>query len=234
MDAFRAYLESARSSRQLPEAVAKLQEFAKTSDISAPGALFAIGTVLAEDREDDKAIGILESLLVAYPASTWVSSANEQLGELYARTGKPDQAIKALQNCITANTDPALVRTARFQLGYVLLKQTKDFAGAAAQFAQISDGTDATAENAAYNFLLAQASLGKIDPFTKAEADFEKRFPKSSYLKAIALAEGQLLTNAGKTDDAKAVYQKAIATGGDGSRSGVIAQSSGRSPISNE
>ncbi len=62
LDAFRAYLESARSGQQLPEAVAKLQEFAKTSDSSAPAALFAIGSVLAENKEDDKAIGILGQL----------------------------------------------------------------------------------------------------------------------------------------------------------------------------
>lgn len=216
LDAFRAYLECARASRQLPEAVAKLQEFAKTSDPSAPGALFAIGSVLAEDREDDKAIGILESLLVAYGTSPWVPAANEQLGELYARTGKPNQAIKALQNCISTSADPALIRTARSQLGCVLLQQTKDYAGAAAQFAQISDGANSSAENASYNFLMAQAHLGKNDIFTKAEADFEKRFPKSAYLKSLALAGGQLLANAGKTDDAKAVYQKAIATPGAG------------------
>ena len=216
LDAFRAYLECARTGGQLPEAVAKLQEFAKTSDASAPGALFAIGSALAENHEDDKAIGILESLLVAYGTSPQVPAANDQLGQLYARTGKVGQAIKALQSCIATSTDPELVRTARYQLGYVLLKQSRDYAGAAAQFSQISDGTDAAAENAAYNFLLAQAYLGKVGVFTKAEADFEKRFPKSSYLKAIALAEGQLLAGAGKTDDAKAVYQKAIATGGTG------------------
>ena len=77
LDAFRAYLECARAGGQLPEAVAKLQEFAKTSDLSAPAALFAIGLVLAEDNEDDKAIGILESLLVAYGASPWVPAAND-------------------------------------------------------------------------------------------------------------------------------------------------------------
>jgi tetratricopeptide (TPR) repeat protein len=217
LDAFQSYLECARASGQLPEAVAKLQEFATTSDLSAPAALFAIGSVLAEDGEDDKAIGILESLLVAYGASSSAPSANEQLGELYALTGKPDQAIKALQNCINTSADPALVRTARSQLGAVLLKQTKDYAGAAAQFAQIAGGTDPSAENAAYNFLLAQACLGKLDVFMKAEADFEKRFPKSSYLKSIALAEGQLLAGAGKTDDAKAAYEKGIASGGTGS-----------------
>ena len=216
MDAFQSYLECARACGQLPEAVAKLQEFAKTSDPSAPAALFAIGSVLAEDHEDDKAIGILESLLVAYGASPWVPAANDQLGQLYARTGKPAQAIKALSSCIGTSPDPALVRAARFQLGYVLLKQTRDYAGAAAQFAQVSDGADPAAENAAYNFLLAQAYLGKLDSFTKAEANFEKRFPKSSHLKAIALAEGQLLAGAGKTDDAKAVYQKAIGIAGAG------------------
>ena len=210
----RAYLQSARAGGQLPEAVIKLQEFAKSSDASAPAALFAIGAALAESHEDDKAIGILESLLVAYPNSPWVSAANYQLGQLYSRTGKADQAVKALQTCIAGTVDPVLIRSARFQLGYVLLHQTRDFAGAAAQFAQISDGNDAAAENASYNFLLAQAYLGKSDVFLKAETDFEKRFPKSSHTKEIALAEGQLLANQGKTDDAKAVYQKAIATGG--------------------
>jgi tetratricopeptide (TPR) repeat protein len=216
LDAFQSYLECARAGGQLPEAVAHLQEFAKTSDPSAPAALFAIGSVLAEDREDDRAIGILESLLVAYPASPWIPAANGQLGQLYARTGKTDQAIKALNNCIGTSADPELVRTARSQLGSVLLKQTKDYAGAAAQFALISDGADASAENAAYNFLLAQAYLGKNDIFTKAEADFEKRFPKSSYLKLLALTQGRLLAGAGKTDDAKAVYRKAIAAAGTG------------------
>jgi TolA-binding protein len=214
LDAFRAYLQSARAGQQLPEAVAKLQEFAKTSDASAPAALFAIGSALAEDREDDKAIGILESLLVAYSTSPWVPAANYQLGQLYARTGKPDQAIKALQICINTSTDPVLVRSARNQLGYVLLEQTKDYAGAAAQFAQISEGTDTFAENAVYNFLKAQAYLGKSDVFMKTEADFEKRFPKSTHAREIALAQGQLLANQGKTDDAKAIYQKAIALPG--------------------
>jgi tetratricopeptide (TPR) repeat protein len=215
-DVFRAYLECARASGRLPEAVAKLQEFARDSGPSAPGALFAIGSVLAEDQEDDKAIGILESLLVAYPASPWVQSANEQLGQLYARTGKVDQAIKAFTACLNAGADPALVRAARYQLGCVLLNQARDYAGAATQFALVSDGADASAENATYNFLLAQAYLGKLDVFTKTEAEFQKRFPKSFYFKSLALANGQLLAGAGKTEDAKSVYQTAIARPGTG------------------
>ena len=214
LDAFRAYLQSARAGGQLPEAVTKLQEFAKTSDASAPAALFAIGSALAENHEDDKAIGILESLLVAYGSSPWVAATNYQLGPLYSRAGKPLQAVKALQSCIDTSTDPVLVRSARFQLGCVLLDQTKDYAGAAAQFSQISAGNDASAENASYNYLKAQAYLGKLDTFTKAETDFEKRFPKSSHAKEIALAQGQLLTNQNKTDEAKAAYQKAIALTG--------------------
>jgi TolA-binding protein len=47
-------------------------------------------------------------------------------------------------------------------------------------------------------------------------ADFQKRFPQSSYLKSLALAQGQLLANAGKTDDAKTIYENAIATPGTG------------------
>jgi len=216
MEAFRAYLESARAARQLPEAVAKLQEFARNAGDSAPAALLAIGSALAEDGQNDKAIGILESLLVAYGKSSWMPSVNYQLGLLYAGAGKPDQATKALQSSIDANSDPELVRAARFALGDVLLNQIKDYAGAAAQFAQLSSGTDEPAEKAAYNFLLAQAYLGKIDPFLKAEADFEKRFPKSSYLKKIALAAGHLLAAANKTDDAKSAYQKGIALAGGG------------------
>lgn len=215
MEAFRAFLETARSAGQLPESVAKLQEFAKGSTTAAPAALLAIGAVLAEDGQDDKAIGILESLLVAYGKSSWIPSANYQLGLLYARTGKPGAAASAFQNCLAANPDPDLARTAHFALGLVLLNQIKDNAGAAAQFAQISAGTDPSAESASYNFLLAQAALGKSDAFSKAQADFAKRFPKSPYLKRIALTQGLLLTQSNKPDEAKVVYQKAIVQPGD-------------------
>jgi tetratricopeptide (TPR) repeat protein len=216
MEAFHAYLDNARAARQLPEAVAKLQEFAKTSPPSAPAALLAIGTALAADGEDDKAIGILESLLVAYSKSDWIPAANYQLGMLYARTGKTAQATRALQSCLDAKPDDALARSARFELGTVLSNQAHDNAGAAAQFAQLSTGTDAIAEGAAYNFLLAQAALGKSDAFVKAEADFEKRFPKSNYLKKIALAQGQLLAENAKPDDAKDSYQRGLTLPGDG------------------
>jgi tetratricopeptide (TPR) repeat protein len=216
MDAFRAYLESARAARQLPEAVAKLQEFAKTSDPSAPAALLAIGSVLAEDGEDDKAVGVLESLLVAYGTSSWIPAANYQLGLLYARTGKPDQAIRAFLGAIAASADPDLTRASRFALGDLLLNQTKDYAGAATQFSQLTAGTDPTAENASYNFLLTQADLGATDAFLKAEADFQKRFPASVYLKKIALAQGHLLAATNRPDDAEDAYEKAVARPGGG------------------
>jgi tetratricopeptide (TPR) repeat protein len=209
LNAFRAFLESAREAMQLPEAVATLQEFAKNSSDSAPAALFAIGLVLAEDGQEDKAIGTLESLLVAYSKSAWAPAANDQLGRLYARAGKPDLARKALQACIDTSTDPALVRTARFQLGSVLFAGG-DFAGAAAQFTLIAAGTDALAQDATFNLLLAQAKLNKTDAFLKTEADFEKRFPTSAYFKQIALTEGMLLAAQGKTDDAQAAYKKGL------------------------
>jgi tetratricopeptide (TPR) repeat protein len=214
LDAFREYLNCARDSGQLPDAVTKLQEFAKSSDTAAPGALLAIGTALADTRDDDRAIGVLESLLVAYPLSGSIPAANDELGQLYARANRVPQAIKAFNTCIAANSDPELVRSARSQLGSVLLNQAHDYAGAAAQFALISAGTDAAAENASYNYLLAGAKLGKADDFLKAEADFEKRFPKSTYRKPLALVEGHLLAAAGKTDDAKAAYARGIAAAG--------------------
>jgi tetratricopeptide (TPR) repeat protein len=209
LNAFRAFLESAREARQLPEAVATLQEFAKNSNASAPAALFAIGLVLAEDGSNDKAIGTLESLLVAYSKSPWAPAANDQLGRLYALAGKPDLAIKALQTCIDTSLDPALTRTARFQLGRVLF-DTKDYANAATQFAQTSSGIDQQAEDASFNYLLAQAKLGNLADFQKEDANFNKRFPASGHFKQLALVEGILLANQGKTDAAKEVYQKAL------------------------
>jgi tetratricopeptide (TPR) repeat protein len=215
MEAFRTYLDSALSSRQLPEAIARLQEFAKDSPDAAPAALLAIGTALAQDNEDDKAIGILESLLVAYDKSPWIPAVNYQLGQLYARAGRIPDATKALNACLAANPDPDLARSARFELGTVLLNQAKDYAGAAAQFAQFSGANDPLAESAGYNFLLAQVWLDKPDAFRKAEADFEKRFPQSGYLKKISKAEGQLFAEAGQTDDAIVAYEKGLTQPGD-------------------
>ena len=214
LEAFRAYLNCAKDSNELPDAVTKLQDFAKSSDAAAPAALLAIGTTLADTLDDARAIGVLESLLVAYPTSGAIPAANDELGLLYARGNRIPAAIKALNACIASATDPELIRSAHSQLGGVLLSQAHDYAGAAAQFALISAGTDTAAENASYNFLLAQANMGKTDVFLKGEADFEKRFPKSSYLKPLALAEGRLLTAAGKTDDAKAAFQKGIDAAG--------------------
>jgi tetratricopeptide (TPR) repeat protein len=217
MDAFHDYLESARAARQLPVGIARLQDYAKTSVASAPAALLAIGTVLAEDGQDDRATGILESLLVAYGKSTWIPSAEYQLAVLYSRGGRFDQATRALQSCINApGVDPNLQRAARFKLGLVFLNQAKDGAAAAAQFTQLSAGNDALAEDADYNLLLAEAAMNKSDAFVKTEADFEKRFPNSGYRKKIALAEGLLLAQANKADDAIAVYEKAIAEPGSG------------------
>jgi tetratricopeptide (TPR) repeat protein len=209
LNAFRSFLESARAAKQLPEAVATLQEFAKNTSQSAPAALYAIGLVLAEDGQEDKAIGTLESLLVAYSSSPFAAQANNQLGRLYARAGKPDLAVKALQNCIDTSPDPALVRAARLQLGRVFYDRG-DYPNAAAQFAQISDGTDSDAEDASFNFLLAQERLGKADAFLKAQAAFAKRFPNSGYTKQVALAQGLLLAAQGKSVDAKAALQKAL------------------------
>jgi tetratricopeptide (TPR) repeat protein len=217
MEAFRAYLDSALASRQLPEAIARLQEFAKDSPDAAPAALLAIGTALARDNEDDKAIGILESLLVAYGKSPWIPAANYQLGQLYARAGRIPDATRALNACLAANPNPDLARSARFELGTVLLNQAKDYAGAAAQFAQFAGAIDPLAESAGYNYLLTQVWLDQPDTFQKAEADFEKRFPKSGYLKKIARAEGQLLAQAGKTDDAIVAYERGLTQPGDNS-----------------
>jgi TolA-binding protein len=214
LNAFRASLDSARDAGHLPEAIAALQEFVKTSDASAPAALFAIGSALADAGSSDKAIGMIESLLVAYPQSPWIPAANDELGQLYLRTGRPDLAVAALQNGLAGTTDPALVRTARFQLGTALLQQ-KDYAGAVAQFAAISPGADAMAEDASYNLLLAQAQLGKPDVYLKTEADFEKRFPKSAHLSSLALATGRMLADAGKPDDAKVALENGVDGGGD-------------------
>ena len=153
--------------------------------------------MLAEDGEEDKAIGTLESLLVAYSTSNWAPAANEQLGRLYARAGKPDLAIKALQTCVDTSPDPALVRTTRFELGRVFYDRG-DYANAAAQFAPISEGTDSAAEDASFNYLLAQAKLGKADAFAKAQADFAKRFPASGYTKQVAARAGPAPRRAGQ------------------------------------
>ena len=216
MAAFRAFLDSARAAGQLPEGVTKLQDFAKTSTAAAPAALLATASALAQDHQEDKAIGILESVLIAYGKSEWIPATNYQLGLLYAQKGKGSQAIAALQNCLNGTADVDLQRAARFQLGLVMLNQVQDYAGAVAQFEKLSPGTDAQAENATYSLLLAQAALKKTDAFLKTKADFVRRFPKSAYLKKIALAQGQLLVQANEPQDAIAVYQQALAQPGGG------------------
>ena len=205
VSAFHAYLESARTAGGLLDAVARLQEYARASPQAAPSALLAIGVVLAEAGEDEKATGYLESLLLDHPKSACEAQAEAQLGRIYARTGRPDQAIQAWESCIAVSSDPGLLRSARFQLGTLDL-QTGHASNAVAPLEMLSGGTDGLAESAAYDLVMVEASLNQPETLAEKISAFRKNFPHSARLAAIALIEGQALVRQGKLDDAQAAF----------------------------
>jgi TolA-binding protein len=212
MAAFRNYLQSARALKRLPEAVTKLQDFSKknSDNPTASAALFAIGQMLAENKEGEKAIGILEAMLVAYPKSTWRAPANFLLGGLYQQSGKPDNALAAYQQCIEASDNAELTRKAQFEAGRVASSQ-KDFDKAIGFFDKVQSIKDDLGEDAGYLGLIAASQQDKIDPFQKALDRFNGNYPKSKHLAEFPLLLGTMQQRLGLIDQARATYEKAIA-----------------------
>lgn len=221
MAAFKHYLENARALKRLPEAVAKLQDFSKKNpdNPNAAAGLFAIGQSLAENKENEKAIGVLESLLVAYPKSTWRAPADFLIGTLYQLTGKLDSALAALNQCVETSDNPELTRKAQYEAGRIAFAQ-KDWDKAISYFDKVQAIKDALGEDAGYNLLLATSQGEKTDDLQKAQDKFSTSFPKSKYLSEFSLMLGHMQENLGQIDQAQATYQKAIAaaTGDDKAR----------------
>lgn len=212
MSAFKHYLQSARALKRLSEATAKLQEFSKKNpdNPNAAAALFAIGQSLAENKENDKAAGVLESLLVAYPKSVWRAPTQFLLGMIYKQAGKADGALAAFNQCIDASDNPELTRKAQIEAGRVAFDQ-KDFAKAIGYFDKAQSVKDELGEQAGYNLLLAVAQGDKPDDFQKAVDKFLAAYPKSQFSGELPLLQGRQLERLGKIDDARAIYEKAIA-----------------------
>lgn len=212
MAAFKHYLQVARTLKRLPEAVTKLQDFSKKNpdNPNAAAALFAIGQSLAENKETEKAIGVLESLLVAYPKSPWRAPDNFLLGTLYTQSGKSDSALNAFNQCIEISDNVELTRKAQFEAGRVCYTQ-KDYAKAISYFDKVQAVKDDLGEDAGYNSLLALSQLDKPDDFQKAADKFAVAFAKSKYLVEIPLLLGRMQERLGQIDQARATYEKAIA-----------------------
>lgn len=212
MAAFKNYLQSARTLKRLSEAVTKLQDFSKKNpdNPNAAAALFAIGQSLAENKEGEKAVGVLESLLVAYPKSTWRAPAQFVLGNLYKQSGKAESAMGAFNQCIELSDNPELTRKAQYEAGRVAYSQ-KEYDKATGYFDKVQAVKDELGEDAAYNLVLAASQQDKVEEFQKVTDKFAAAFPKSKYLVEIPLLIGRLQERLGQIDQARATYEKAIA-----------------------
>lgn len=212
MAAFKHYLQSARTLKRLPEATTKLQEFSKRNpeNPNAAAALFAIGQSLAENKEGEKAIGVLESLLVAYPKSVWRAPTNFLLGTLYKQSGKAESALNAFNQCIEISDNTELTRKAQIEAGRVAFEQ-RDYTKAIAYFDKVQGVKDELGEDAAYNLLLSVSQLDKPEEFHKAMEKFLAAYPKSGHANELPLLQGRQLERLGQVDQARAIYEKAIA-----------------------
>jgi len=211
---FRLYLESAQAQQRLPEAQAKLRDFAKGdhSPVTASAALFAIATSQAANNAGDEAIGTLEALLTAYPQTIWRPAALFQLGQLYVDKGAPDSALTAFQNCLDAGAIPTMASEAEFKSGEIWFARG-DFAKASDFFQKAAGDENAPspiAEKALFNLLLSEAQAKNLDGYLRTEADFERLFPKSAFLGRVKLELAKLYEKTGQEENARTTYEAAL------------------------
>ncbi|MEZ0294960.1 MAG: tetratricopeptide repeat protein [Candidatus Methylacidiphilales bacterium] len=223
--ALRSYLEAARKRQALPDAVARLQDFARRNKGDDGPTLYAIGLALAESYETQRAVDLLEAFIRENPASPWRAAAYFQLSKLYLQDGNtapgpvnPSPAalaksLKALDQCLEAGADTNLTVLAMSERASLLLRQNK-LPEALAEFekaANTAPALSSSAEEAHYEILCILARQGKLEAFGKAEDHFRATYPRSHYRAGIALLRGEMLERLGQNDEARKVYEKALA-----------------------
>jgi tetratricopeptide (TPR) repeat protein len=210
LSAFKLYLQSAATLKQLPEGIKNLQEYAQKNQNQPnnAAALLAIGLAWSEAQEPDKAVATLESMLLAYPQSRWRAPAQLELGKIYLAQKRTEDAVKMLSQAAETKENNVIADQANFQLGQVLVTR-KDYATALQAFQKVT-GTS-LAEQAGFQILSLYAQQQNLEAFTKKEEEFRRQFPQSDQLAALSLLNGRLLEKAGKKEEARQLYQKAIA-----------------------
>lgn len=212
LSAFKLYLTSATALKQLPDAVAKLQDFAAQNKDKpeAASALFAIALAQAESQNETAAITVLQQLLNNYSKSRWRAAASFELGKLYQDQNKPTEAVKALQTSIDGNENSEVSQKAQFEIGSILFGQ-KDYNGCLSYFQKAAQAGGDIGEKALFNLLQAEARLNQIDAFSKTEDQFISSYPQSPFRDKVALEKASLLKKLGKLDQARETYEKALA-----------------------
>lgn len=235
LTALRSYLATSRERQALPEAVARLLEYARRNKGDDGPTLYAVCVALGESREAPQAISLLENYIAANPDSAWRAAAWYQLARLYQQEGPANanssnaapapaprpaaqpgtevaKALKALDRCLDANPEPSLAVLAHNERASILLRLDK-LPEALAEYekaAAAAPALSSAAEDARFHVLSILARQGKADAFAKAEEQFAEKYPRSHYRSGIALLRGEMLERLGLFDQARKVYEKAL------------------------
>lgn len=184
---------------KLDESDATLDALAKRNKKESADLRLAYAKLLLESSQRARARGQLERILKDSPKNT---DALYALAVFNANDGQYDVARKQFQS-LTQNLDRG--SDAHFQLGRIAERQ-KDWNTALSEYEAVSGGPQAL--DAAVRRAAVLAQLGRTGEARATLAQMRQQFPPLA--PRLRLAEGEILLEAGKPDEALAAYNDAL------------------------
>jgi cellulose synthase operon protein C len=173
----------------------------------ADSARYGLGCALAAQGNFDAALKLL-SELVDREAVGFADKAQNQIGQVRARTGKNVEAIEAFETLERVYPRSPLVREARLGRAKALLKVGRRDDGEALLAQLAADPVQGVAAKAAYDLGMSQLERGRA---AEARATFEaaaKRFAGSPAAPGLLFGAAEAAQKEGRADLARAGYQK--------------------------
>ncbi len=186
------------------------------SSAFAADAQFRIAQKLYEQKQYPESAEEFRRVVSGFPGYEACDRAQFLMGDAYAQAGSTDAARGAFEQFLIFFSDSKLQTTVKFRLGMLYFEQ-KDYMRAAINFTGVLD-QQAQAERevasaALYNLALCKRLLGDA-PGAQAELSrYREMYPGDQRAADVTFQLGDLLDQAGRTDEAIVELERALAAG---------------------
>jgi tetratricopeptide (TPR) repeat protein len=209
-----SFLSGAGKMDNLPNTLRQLKTwFAKNTDRpSTASQILQTAAYARMGGQPELALDLLAEFRDLIQNSPLAPRLDIDLAKAYRANNQPDEAYKLLasKNSIAAPLDDSAGKERDFQLGAAAF-EIKNYPEAQKYFRRLVGQKSPFEEAAWIGLLYTFAAEKKLSEFSTSQALFRRSFPDSKHADKILLLNGWILENIGQINEAKALYEKALA-----------------------